>query len=368
MFERLFRRGPSEFNLQINSPDLQVRAQAKESLLLAAINQGVPFPYNCRVGGCGECKCRLVSGKVKELTDKSYLLSADELKQNFILACQSLPRSDLVIEVSLNKGRPVHPVVQTEGTITDIKPLTHDIVQVTVMPEHGMQFSAGQYAEIRIPDEAGQGAGQGRSYSFASANVAVDQASQQPAPLDFFIRKVPGGLFTTWLFEQARVGSKLSLQGPYGDFGLRPGSDPIVCIAGGSGLAPIKAVLEQAITDRQAMRPVVVLFGARTQKDLYGLDAIDQIRRNWTGRFEFVPILSAEPEGSDWAGRRGLITDHLKAVCGERLSQSQAYLCGPPPMIDACVDVFTQAGLDRSRIFFDKFLDSGHLAHASNGS
>jgi len=358
LFSRLFGSSPSEFKLQINSPELTVTAQAKESLLLAALNQGIALPYNCRVGGCGECKCRLVSGKVKELTDKSYLLSAQELKQNYILACQSLPRSDVVIEVALRQGQINHPIVETPARITALKPLTHDILHVQMETEHPLSYTAGQYAEILVPDTAASSAGQGRSYSFATAH---DPA--RPHAVDFFIRKVAQGAFTEWLFAKAELGKWLKLRGPYGDFCMRPGASPIVCIAGGSGLAPVKALLEQALKDKQGNRPLVLLFGARTEQDLYGLDAIDQTRREGPGRFLFRPILSHEAESSTWAGRRGLITDHLKALLGERLPDYQAYMCGPPPMIDACVEVFTQGGMPASQIFFDKFLDSGHTAH-----
>lgn len=355
LFDRLFRKSPSEFSLQINSGQAPVRASAKESLLVAAINQGIAFPYNCRVGGCGECKCRLVEGKVKELSDKSYLLSAEELRQNYILACQSLPRSDVVVEVALRQGQTVPPPSEVDGCIRALTPLTHDILHVEIELDRPMPYVAGQYVEMVAPAEAGSAAGQARSYSFASAPKPGSEGHQ----VDFFIRKVPSGAFSEWLFGRAKPGARLRLRGPYGDFMLRPDSGPMVCIAGGSGMAPIKALLEQAIADRRASRPLLVLFGARTQSDLYALDAIDRIRRDWTGRFEFVPILSAEPPDSGWTGRRGLVPEHLKALAGVRLPQSQAYLCGPPAMIDACAAVLTREGLGAAQIFHDKFLPSG---------
>jgi len=244
------------------------------------------------------------------------------------------------------------------GRISGLTPVTHDILHVDIELDRPMGYTAGQYAEIVIPDEAGAAAGQGRSFSFASAPKPGDGGRH----VDFFIRKVPSGAFTEWLFAQAKPGASLRLRGPHGDFSLRPGSGPIVCIAGGSGMAPIKALLEQAIVDKQASRPVLVLFGARTPSDLYALDDIDQIRRNWTGRFEFVPILSGESADSGWTGRRGLIPAHLKELAGGRLPDSQAYLCGPPPMIDACIARLTAEGLGASQIFHDKFLPSGTLA------
>ncbi len=365
MFDRLFRRGPSEFKVTIRSPQsapehadaaTTLNASAKESVLLAALNQGVAFPHNCRVGGCGECKCRLVQGKVKELTDKSYLLSAEELQQNYILACQSVPKSDLVVEVALRDAQASHPLAERAGMITAMQPLTHDIVRVQVALNEALPYTAGQYADISVPAGAERGQGESRSYSFATASTEAMSKSE----VVFFIRKVPGGSFTEWLFTRAEVGSTLALRGPYGDFRLRPGASSMVCIAGGSGLAPIKALLEQAIQDKEAHRHVVLIFGARTQDDLYALADIDHIRRAWSGRFSFVPVLSAEPEGSSWAGRRGLIPEQLDDIVGAHLAVHQAYMCGPPQMIDACVSALRLAGVPDRHIFFDKFLESGH--------
>lgn len=355
MFERFFRRSPSEFQLRIQPAGQVLTAQAKDSLLLTALQNGIAFPHNCRVGGCGECKCRLVSGKVKELTDKSYLLSAQELQQNFILACQSQPRSDVVIEVALREVDAALPVTETTARITHTRQLTHDILHVSVEASQPLPHRAGQYVDVALPAQAG-GDGQAvRSYSFARA-----PASDQPTRLDFYIRKVPGGAFTEWLFAQDRVGETLSLTGPHGTFALRPDVGPIVCIAGGSGFAPIQAVLEQAIRDKQAARPLLVIMGARTQADLCALDAVDQIRRSWGGRFHFEPILSSEPEGSDWRGLRGLVNEHLQVLLGERIAEHSAYLCGPPAMIDACVSALRSGGVSDSRIHFDKFLDRGN--------
>jgi NAD(P)H-flavin reductase/ferredoxin len=352
VFERFFRRSPSEFQLQVNPTGAPITAAAKDSLLLSALQNGIAFPHNCRVGGCGECKCRLVSGKVKELTDKTYLLSAEELKQNYILACQSQPRSDVVIEVTLREQAAAHPVIETRGRITACRPLTHDILHVSIEAAGPLPHTAGQYVDIALPEAAGGTGKEVRSYSFARA-----PASASPTALDFYIRKVPGGAFTDWLFAQDRTGETLNLIGPHGSFALRADVGPIVCIAGGSGFAPIQAVLEQAIRDQQATRPLVIVMGARTQADVYAQEHIDQLRRSWSGRFHFEAILSAEPEGSNWQGKRGLVNEHLPALLGERFAEHSAYLCGPPAMIDACVSTLRSGGVLATRIHFDKFLD-----------
>lgn len=357
MWSKLFRRGPSDFAMHVQPSGAELRAMAGESLLQAALKQGLPFPHNCRVGGCGECKCRLVSGKVKELTDKSYLLSAEELAQGYILACQSRPLSDVVVEVAMRAPTAAHPVVDTRGRIMALQGLTADILSLELELEQAMPYTAGQYAELLVPTQAGAPAGTCRRYSFASAPDASDLRR-----VNFYVRKVPGGLFTNWLFAHGQPGQVLEVRGPHGQFGLHAGAEPMLCIAGGSGLAPIKAMLEQAIVDRQANRPLVILLGARTQSDLYGLGAIDQIRRQWSGRFRFEAVLSAEPSGSNWTGLRGTVADQLLAVVGDRLSEHSAWLCGPPPMIDTCAAILLQAGVPAARIYQDKFLDASHAS------
>jgi len=355
MFARLFNRIPATVNFRINPVGLDIQASSTDSLLQTALNQGIAFPHNCRAGGCGACKCRLVQGKVKELTDKSYLLTAEELQTGYILACQSLPKSDVVVEVALEKSRPEHLVVETGASIQALKPLTADILEVELKLDSQIAYTAGQYVEVSPSGQALADTAIRRSYSFACApgEAGEDQ-------VHFYIRKVPGGLFTEWLFNSATAGSRLTVRGPYGNFYLRPGNQPIVAIAGGSGLAPIKAFLSQALRDKKANRDVTLFFGARTSEDLYACGEIADLQRHWIGRFDFVPVLSNEPKSSSWNGRRGLITEHLSDVLGKSVRLHQAYLCGPPPMIDACTEVLARDGIDTNSIFFDKFLDSSH--------
>ena len=196
-----------------------------------------------------------------------------------------------------------------------------------------------------------------RSYSFAGEPAAESGMVRE---VSFHVRLVPGGLFTTWLHEEAKVGDRLSLKGPFGDFWLRPAGAPILAIAGGSGLAPIKALLEQARTDDVA-RDVLFLFGARTQQDLYMVEELAQLARSWRARMDFVPVLSHEPEGSDWEGLRGMVTDHVRALTGARLAEHHAYMCGPPAMIDAASEILVNAAVREGNIHFDKFLDRSHL-------
>lgn len=326
--------------------DTRVSVEPRETILQAALRSGIAFPNSCRVGGCGACKCRLTEGRVKELTETGYLLSAEELEGGYILACQSLPRGDLRVEVELAPERPV-----VFGRIARRETLTHDIVALHVELEEPLSFTAGQYANLGIeglPEVS-------RSYSFASA---PDGSAQ----VKFFVRKVPGGLFSSFVHEEDLVGRKVTLDAPHGDFWLRPSDAPILLVAGGSGLAPVLSLLESALRDRApegVARPVTLLFGAREQRDLYALGEIEALAAGWGAPFRFIPILSSAEHDEAWRGKRGLVTDELVATIEELRGSfgaaPHAYLCGPPALIDRAMDVLGQNGVAREHVHFDKF-------------
>jgi alkane 1-monooxygenase len=346
------REGTSTARLEPLGMDVEV--PHGETLLGAALNAGVAFPHNCRVGGCASCKCKITSGAVKELTDASYILSADEVREGYVLACQSVPRTPhLSIEVpGLERAGAHTERVRTSGVITALRPLNHDILELELQLDDPVAYTAGQYAELRVPGVVERA----RSYSFAAAPEAA-----RAGLVRFHVRKVDGGAFTTWLHERAEVGDDVELEGPFGDFWLRPSGAPILAIAGGSGLAPIEAILEQARADLLA-RDVVLLYGARTQADLYHVADLEEMARGWLARMTFVPVLSEEPAGSDWEGLRGLVTEHIGAVAGSRLPEHHVYMCGPPAMIDAAEQALTRYGVPSANVHSDKFLDASHLA------
>jgi NAD(P)H-flavin reductase/ferredoxin len=305
-----------------------------ENILSAALRQGINFPYSCRVGGCASCKCKLVSGEVKELTETGYLLSEAEINDGYILACQSVPRSDISIEVSkLNQD-----VIR--GTVKSQRKLNHDIIELKIKLEQTLGFKAGQYVSLSLdslPDTE-------RNYSMASP-IGRDNI------VTFFIRRVPGGKFTNFIFENKLVGKTASIKGPFGEFYLRKEDSPLLLVAGGSGLSPIMAILKEALASK-IKRPVTLVFGARSKKDLYYLEEIKKIQKSWPVKFEFIPVLSQEKPGSDWKGKRGLVTDILNEVNRPGM---QAYLCGPPIMVDSCSDFLIAQGFPKSNLFADRF-------------
>jgi len=317
------------FNAQVNTAATTLEVPAGDNLLNAALNSGLAWPHNCRVGSCGTCRCKLLEGEIKALNDFGYVLDADELDQGMILACQTRLRTNI--------------------EISEVSTLTHDIVEVRIKLEQPLpMFVAGQYAELTL-----DGIEDARSYSYARSPALEDAAT-----VSFFVRQVPDGLMSNLLHDGNRVGSKVEISGPHGTFYLRESAAPALCIAGGSGLAPIKAMLEQCVQDG-FNRQIVFLFGARAQEDLYCINEMEKISAAHS-QFSFLPILSEENDDSNWTGSRGLVTEYIGQQ-GLDIPACQAYLCGPPVMIDAAIEILNKEGLDNSQIFFDKFLDASHL-------
>ncbi len=303
-----------------------------QDILSSALQQGLEFPNSCRVGGCGTCKCKLVSGQVKELIATDYLFSEDEIKEGYILACQSRPETDLVIEIP-------HFQPSTEATVVQQNFLTDDILELVLESQSPFQFQEGQHTNLKIKSVGNFT----RTFSFANAsgtNRAV-----------FLIKKIPGGKLTSHLHSQDLRGAKVRVSAPMGDFYLRKGHQSVVMIAGGSGLAPLLSMLRGA-SPQNRQRRVTLIFAARTQKDLYHLDEIQKLKETWQGHFDFIPILSGEDPPSSWAGHRGKI-DQL--MTPELIADSKVYLCGSPSLVDHLQSLLKSLGHPEANIFFDRF-------------
>jgi len=333
MFSFLSRQKPG--SATINGQTVEVAP--KETILHAALRHGIDFPHSCRVGGCAACKCRLIDGQVKQLTDATYILSDEDLERNCILACQSIPKGHVQVEFDNTPGsrsqRVAAKVVSTER-------LTHDIVRLTVQLEQSLPYRAGQFATLSFPDLPYVA----RSYSFASPPNPEGRTS-------FYVRKVPGGAFSTFVHEKDLTGSTAWVDGPHGDFWLRPGNAPLLMVAGGSGLAPIVAMIKEC-ANRGEFRPLELLFGARTSQDLYELDEIESLKARWKNSFTCTLVLSEESKSSTWSGPRGLVTDFLGEAAAR---ESDAYLCGPPAMVDAAKHKLLSLGASPVRVRADRF-------------
>jgi toluene methyl-monooxygenase electron transfer component len=354
---RLFKPTAPLYNLSIEGTDLEAPVKKGQTILDAAIAADIRFPNMCAVGECGTCRCQVTQGQVKLKRDITRHIPIEEIREGHVLACQSVAMSEL--QVAVPGFGTEQTLTSTAGTIRSLERLTHDIFRVQLKLEQPVAYVAGQYGSLSIPGNKELEATP-RHYSFAGA--VSGEGTVSPS---FFIRHVPGGEFTDWLFAEDRTGKRIQFDGPYGDFYYRESERPILCFAGGSGLAPIKALLQQMRADGQC-RPVTLFFGARQREDLYWQDGLAQLAANWPEPFHYLPVLSEEAADSPWQGRRGFITEHLAAEVDDP-GACDAYLCGPPPMLDAIIPLLEQA-IPSQRIHFDKFLDKASLASLENGN
>jgi CDP-4-dehydro-6-deoxyglucose reductase len=320
----------------------QLRLRDGETILEAGLREGLALPYECRNGGCGVCLCSIEHGTVEH---RPYQKSAlpDALKaQGKALMCCAVPKGDVVIEVEgllrpAADGLKVHT-----GVVTAMERLADDVMRVLVaLPEgEDVPFSAGQYINIVLDD------GQRRAFSFANP-------PQQPDPIELHVRRIPGGRFTGHVFDGMRVGETLQFEGPLGSFSLNDSTSPILFIAGATGFAPVKSILEDAF-HRGVQRPMRLYWGVRQRKDLYLLELAQRWQREHAN-FEVVPVLS-EPQPEDhWAGRTGMVHDAMLADYGD-LTGFEVYVCGSLKMVETAVPAFLAHGLQEGSCFSDAFL------------
>lgn len=330
------------FDAYIQSMDKTVSVKHRQTLLEAALEAGLDYPFSCGAGSCTTCKTKLIQGEYKDLSDMSLVLTEDDMKKGYILACQAIPKSDLIVTLEPDESK------EFSGEVSGYRKLTHDIVEVKIKLAEKIRYTAGQYADLAVSGVKGS-----RSYSFASA----PGAGGGNVEVTFHLRLVPGGEMTTWFHEKDRTGEKVKLRGPRGTFGWREQKSNLLCIAGGSGMAPIKGMLEDAAQKKMTKR-IVYLFGARTNADLYALEDMDKLAQQL--KLEFVPVLSHEDAGSSWKGARGFVTEFIDKQSLD-FADTAAFLCGPPPMIDAAIAKLNELGIGNQDIFFDKFTDKSHI-------
>lgn len=251
------------------------------------------------------------------------------------------------------------------GVVSSVVNLTYDTYELTVKYE-GIGFvdaHAGQYGTLKV-----DGIEKPRAYSFAKAPCL-----ENPNEVTFFIRLVKGGEMSNWIAQPNRVGEKIVVGGPMGNFGLDKSDKTIVCIAGGSGMSAINALVEQAAS-KQVARDCFFFYGARTQADLYQQSEMEAITTKWAAshNFTFVPVLSEEPSNSDWQGARGLVTQYFKENYLDSgkidANNMKAFFCGPPAMIDHGATILKAAGLNDDDISYDKFEDARSPVPVINNS
>lgn len=330
------------FKVTIKSSGHEFEVEESESILAGALRAGYVLAYNCRNGICGTCKNRLLSGRVDYGDVNPATLTEEDKANGLALFCQAKALEDLVIEAEEIDAVHDIPIRMVPCRVAEMEKLTHDVMglKLTLPQGQRLQFLAGQYINILLKD--------GRQRSFSLAN-----APHNDEDLQLQIRHVPDGFFTTHVFEKMKVKDLLRFRGPLGTFFLREDSDrPIIMVAGGTGLAPIKAILEH-LFHSDIKRPVQLYWGVRAKQDLYHLSILDE----WNDahdNFSFVPVLSDPAEDDQWQGRTGWVHDAVMADIDD-LSKFDMYASGPPPMINALKGVIFDHALPADRLFYDSF-------------
>lgn len=315
-------------------------ASASETLIAAAARAGIPMPYSCKSGRCSTCKCKVISGVTTALQDETGL-SAAEQAEGWILSCVRAASSDLMIEAEDLAGVDLPPIKTLPCRISSIATLAPDVLQVYLrLPATAdFRFIAGQYIDI-----IGPGGNIRRSYSLANA-------SRSDKTLELHIRAVDGGAMSEYWFKQARPNDLLRLNGPLGTFFLRDAADvDLVFLATGTGIAPVKAILESLPHLALAHRPksVTVVWGGRIPSDLY-------FDIGACGDHQFIPVLSRA--GLNWQGARGYVQDVLIERMPD-LSNATVYACGSDSMIHGAKEALVAAGLSSQRFYSDAFVCS----------
>ena len=317
-----------------------------EPILVAAIRQGVGLPYGCRDGACGSCKCRMLEGRVIHGAHQQKALSHEEEVSGLILTCQAAPQSDVVIEARTVPGAGEFAIRKLPSRVVSIDKPAPDvaILKLQLPANDPFQYRAGQYVEFILRD------GSRRSYSMATAPHEV---GDKPA-IELHVRHLPGGKFTDHVFGAMKEKDILRVEGPFGSFFLREDSDkPLILLASGTGMAPIKAIVEHMIW-KGSERKAVLYWGCRSKVDLYLNDwAEDATRR--LPNLRYVPVLSEPKAEDDWRGRTGLVH---QAVMHDHpdLTNWQVYACGAPIMVESAErDFVARSGLPDDEFYADSF-------------
>ena len=330
------------YTVRLEPVGIEFEVDEDETVLRGAFRQGLMLMHGCKEGQCAACKSFLLDGEVDLEKYSTFALNDFEKEEGWTLLCRAHAESDLEVEL-INYDEEVlrsGVALQTQQLrIEKIEELTHDIRRL-VLSGGDLKFKPGQYVDIKIP-------GSEEVRSFSMANLPGDQ-------LEFMIKIYPDGRFSSLLSDGGlKEGDEVEVTGPYGVFTLREKSErPLVFIGGGAGMAPILALL-RAMAESGSEREAVYYYGARGPRDLFHLEELTALEER-LANFRFVPALSDCGEDEEWSGERGLITDVVNRL-HEQLGEVDAYLCGPPPMVDAAIAMLDQSGVPESRVYYDKF-------------
>ncbi|MBV8665210.1 MAG: CDP-6-deoxy-delta-3,4-glucoseen reductase [Burkholderiaceae bacterium] len=338
------------YQVTVQPSGRQFSCDEGETVLAAAIRAGVGLPYGCKNGACGSCKGKLVAGSITQGHHQERALSAAEAANGQALFCCAVPHGDLTIEAREVLGVGEFPIKKMPSRVAKLERVADDvtIVSLQLPANERMQYLAGQYIEFLLKDN------KRRSYSMANAPYKDEQIS-------LHIRHMPGGLFTDHVFNTMKERDILRFEGPLGTFFLREDSaKPMVMLASGTGFAPIKAIIEQAI-HKGSERAIVLYWGGRRPKDLY-MHALCEEWARTLPNFRYVPVISDALPEDNWNGRSGFVHRAVMEDLPD-LSGYQVYACGAPIVVDSAKrDFVAQCQLPDDEFYADSFTSEADLA------
>jgi Na+-transporting NADH:ubiquinone oxidoreductase subunit F len=336
--------------IDINKGKKTLEITGGAPLLTTLAEAGIFIPSACGGrGSCGACKVKILTDIGPHLPTETPWMEKSEIDDNVRLSCQIKVKQDLEIEVPDE----LFNVKQYRATVEKITDLTHDIKEVYLALPEGeeVSFVCGQYGQFEAPPYEKVRTPTQRAYSMSSSPSDRDH-------LEFLIRLVPGGIVTTYVHEHLKEGESVNVVGPFGEFNVKDTGATMICVAGGSGMAPFKSIFNHMVeTGEIDTREVWYFFGARTKRDLFYLDWLDDLAAKHEP-FHFVAALSEPQPEDEWEGETGLITDVLGTYLSDQIDRTkplEGYLCGSPGMLDACMAVMRKYEMSEDKIYFDKF-------------
>ena len=347
-----------QYQVELKKSGRTFTVEEDETVLEAAIRQGVQLPYGCKNGACGSCKGKLLEGRMEHGDHSQSALSTLDETAGATLLCCAHPKSNVLIDVREIQGGGDIPVRKVPCRVQAIAYPSDDvaILQLQLPASERFQFLAGQYVEFLLKDN------KRRAYSIASP-------PHQEGSIELHIRHLPGGLFTDALFGQGADGKSikekdiLRFEGPQGIFFLREDTQkPIIFLASGTGFAPIKSILLH-MRQKKIDRQVYFYWGGRRPKDLY-MDTLCQEFASTIPRFHYIPVVSEAQPDDHWTGRTGFV-HHAVMADFPNLSAFQVYACGAPIVIQSAqTDFLEQCDLPEDEFYADSFTSEADLAHA----
>ena len=335
------------YQLTLEPLGATIEVEEGQTILDAALRQGIYIPHACGHGLCGTCKVSVENGEVDHGAANPFALMDFERDDGKTLACCATLQSDTTIEADIDEDpdAEIIPVQDFQTKVSRIVDLTPTIKAIYLKLDKHLHFQAGQYVQVQIPGIEG-----GRAFSIANTPKQVKETGE----LELNVRILKDGKATTWLHNQLKVGDSLKISGPYGRFLVRQSAQqPMIFMAGGSGLSSPRSMILDLI-DSGSQQPMTLVYGQRTAEELYYDDEFKALAAVHP-HFTYVPALS---EGSGGNAAQGFVHEVAKAHFKGDFSGHKAYLCGPPAMIEACIASLMQGRLYERDIYTEKFLSA----------